>query len=202
MRSPCACMCMRSHSATASPVYRILYSGGLAVAMGNRLPSQRYVAERRDPRIPLAPPAVDEYPNGPIAMPSGYMLAPRPSDSVPATLDAYGVAAYKRTGLSEYRLHFCSGSFTEDDLRRYAKDLKHGRLTTINSRQVWCIVVSKDPWVPRDLYTVAKRVKTQVMSYRRYCDIIDVMFMTIELHEAGRMAASVAYRLSQAPAAD
>ena len=171
--------------------------------MGNRLPSQHYVAERRDPRILLAPPAVDEYPNGPITIPSGYMLAPRPSDSVPDTLDAYGVAAYKRQGVSEYRLHFCSGSFTEDDLRRYAKDLKQGRLTTINSRQVWCIVVQKtNPSHPRDLYIIAKHVKTQVMTYYKYCDVIDAMFMSIELHAAGRVSASEAFRLSQVVAAD
>ena len=171
--------------------------------MGQAVPvSQRMVAERRDPRITLAPPAVDVYPNGPFAMPAGYMVAPRPSDCVPWNLQSYGVAAYKYSGRSMYRLHFCSGGpWDLNELKRYARDLKQGRLTTIRTQApVMAILVAKDRH-PRDLYTVAKNVKTKLMSYDEYCDIIDVMFMCIDLHQAGRMSASEAFRLAQMAAA-
>ena len=202
------CVCDRACSASVLCTMRmtqtfLLKLARLLLAMGGYLarPSQRMIAERNDPRITIAPPVVDVYPDGPFGLPSGWILIPRESDQIRADWPSYGVARTRVTGHSAYRLHFCAGHCSLADLERYASDLRNHRLTTVNAPQVWAIYCDKYA-SPRDVYTVAKRLRTKLMSYARFCDLLDLIVMTLNLHAAGRPSPSTMARWAQVRVSD
>lgn len=135
-------------------------------------------AERREPRITIAPPAL-----GPRAMPAGFVLAPKPSDSVPLGL-VYGIAQCKVKGHSAYRVHFVHGSFSAGKLERYSQAMRNHRMTTIGG-MVHAILLFKDQ-CSRDEYQIAKQAKTSIVSYGHFCDYLDALKMVIDLAYAGR----------------
>ena len=62
-------------------------------------------------------------------------------------------------------------------------------MTTVNAPQVWAIYAVKHV-SPNDVYTVAKQLKTKLMTYHRFCDLMDLIIMAIVLEAAGRVSAS------------
>ena len=122
-------------------------------------------------------------------MPHGYVLAPRPCDAIRSSWTKYGVARTKVTGQSAIRLHFCDGHFVLADLQRCVSDLRNYRLTTASAPQVKAIYACKAESL-RNVYTVAKKLRTQLVSYARFCELVDTTIITLELQAVDRVSPS------------